>query len=368
MLVDTPWKMSRRWDKFRRKHLGGLKIKLLCCKKCSQSFKRIFNSVNFCRDEFLGEWRLFTEQRGQEEKLGGLSCSVTAAMPSGRRFEEDTWDQRTWTMSWGVTLNWDEPLFIPHALLLLFFPISLLSSFIYLCPLWSPSLFSLHNLIYPCTLFSQSFDSPPLSLSLSHFPLMPSPSGHRHANASGSLSVSMTHIITYLTISTPTFFCEIHHLEGKSGPSPSWDIPAFLQWLFSLNWGLTFCSAASSCMTQWHRSSGHVTMESQRYGVVAKAPLSNTHLIPHRYCWSCTGRREGKETGTGVCMFESQAWSNSGRLKRRTEDQETWQPTIRKCVSATLSSTVALFKRPLVSILHTPPICTLPFHHSCHLW
>ena len=61
-------------------------------------------------------------------------------MPSGRRFEEDTWDQRTWTMSWGVTLNWDEPLFIPHALLLSLFPISLLSG--------PQALFSLYDLIY----------------------------------------------------------------------------------------------------------------------------------------------------------------------------------------------------------------------------
>lgn len=71
------------------------------------------------------------------ERLGGLIRSVGAAMPSGWRFEEDTWDPSTWTMSWGVTLNWDEPLFIPNTLLLFLFPISLLSCLAHLHSLLS---------------------------------------------------------------------------------------------------------------------------------------------------------------------------------------------------------------------------------------
>lgn len=147
-----------------------------------------------------------------QEKLGGLSRSVTAAMPSGRRFEEDTWDQRTWTMSWGVTLNWDEPLFIPRALLLLFFPISLLSRFIHLRSLWSPSLFSLHNLIYSTLLCSQSFHS--LLLSLTFLPCFTLLGIAKLMQTSLCMGVSHS-LIAYLTISTHTFSAIIQ------GPSPS---------------------------------------------------------------------------------------------------------------------------------------------------
>lgn len=117
----------------------------------------------------LGVWK-----REVVERLGGLCCTVTAVLPSGRRFEEDTWDQRTWTMSWGVTLNWDEPLFIfppPHALLLLFFPISLRTPAYFLFTTWSfpPS--------YPPNLLT-CYLSP-----LSHFLPKIFPSGHHKANA-----------------------------------------------------------------------------------------------------------------------------------------------------------------------------------------
>lgn len=282
--------------------------------------------------------------RGEDKRRssGAWSCSVTAAMPSGRRFEEDTWDQCTWTMSWGVTLNWDEPLFIPHALLLLFFPISLFSPLHTFMPSLVPEL-----------IFSPQPDLS-LRVTLPIFWLTPSlpgsvslssnacpPSGHRHANASGSLSVSMSHIITYLTISTHTFFSEIHRLGRKAGPTLSQDIPAFAiftQTIYSKLGDWHFVqqlTAASSCMTQWHRSSPHVTMESQRYGVVAKAPLSNTHLIPHRYCCRRTGRREAEEMRTGACVFGSQMWSNRARLKRRTEDHFN-QSSGRMCLSYTL--------------------------------
>lgn len=76
------------------------------------------------RVEFVHWWKT-------DERLGGLIRCVTALMPSGWWFEEDTWDQHTWTMSWGETLHWDELLFIPCALLL--FPIRRLSR-----SLWSP--------------------------------------------------------------------------------------------------------------------------------------------------------------------------------------------------------------------------------------
>lgn len=64
-------------------------------------------------------------------------------------------------------------------------------------------------------------------------------------------------------------FSQNHHSRGKQGPSPSWDIPAFLRLLFShkqySNLGdwhfVQQLTAASSCMTQPHRSSAHVTME-----------------------------------------------------------------------------------------------------------
>lgn len=64
-----------------------------------------------------------------------------------------------------------------------------------------------------------------------------------------SLSVRVSHIIT--TISTNTFLSKIHHSMRKQGPSPSWDIPAFPQLLFSHRQycklgGLTFCAAADS--------------------------------------------------------------------------------------------------------------------------
>lgn len=200
-------------------------------------------------------------------------------MPSGRQFEEDTWDQRTWTMSWGVTLNWDEPLFIPHTLLLLFFPIRLLSRFIHLRSLWTPSLFSLFS--QPSSFDSAPLSSVPVSRSSHAFP-----AGHCQANANIPQCESSS-LIAYLTISTHTFSARfiIHEREGLS---PYWDIPAFLQLLFSHrqytklgDWHFAQqLTAASSCMTQWHRSSARVAIERQRYGVVAKALLSNTHLIP----------------------------------------------------------------------------------------
>lgn len=91
----------------------------------------------FCLDEFVSsavERILWTVHWWKtDERLGGLICCVAALMPSGWWFEEDTWDQHTWTMSWGVTLNWDELLFIPRALLLFLFPIRRLSR-----SLWSP--------------------------------------------------------------------------------------------------------------------------------------------------------------------------------------------------------------------------------------
>lgn len=122
------------------------KKKSLCCKMFEklQNTPDSTSSVTFCLDEFLLLWRneycLPSAEAGgwkTEERLGGLIRSVTAVMPSGWWFEEDTWDQRTWTMSWGVTLNWDEPLFIPRALLLFLFPISLLSRLKHLHSLWS---------------------------------------------------------------------------------------------------------------------------------------------------------------------------------------------------------------------------------------
>lgn len=74
--------------------------------------------------------RWFAEQRTRswwmEDKLGGRS--VATAMPSCWWFDEDTWEQHTRTMSWGVTLTWDEALFIPRTLLVFLFPVSLASA------------------------------------------------------------------------------------------------------------------------------------------------------------------------------------------------------------------------------------------------
>lgn len=73
-------------------------------------------------------WFCWAAQRSwrTEGKLGGRSS--TTAMPSCWRFDEDTWEQHTRTMSWGVTLTWDEALFIPGALLVFLFPVSLVSA------------------------------------------------------------------------------------------------------------------------------------------------------------------------------------------------------------------------------------------------
>jgi len=49
-------------------------------------------------------------------------------------------------------------------------------------------------------------------------------------------------------------------------------------------------------MSQSHRRSARVTMERQRYGVVAEALLSNMHLILHRY-WE-----EGDMEGGYACL------------------------------------------------------------------
>lgn len=129
------------WDKIRWKYLKEPKIKL--------ALWLLRAASTLCFDESVSsalEWILFTEHwRKTEERLGGLICCVTAPMPSGWWFEEDTWDQRTWTMSRGVTLNWDELLFIPRALLLFLFshqtplPLSLIPSLFTVLKLMPPS-------------------------------------------------------------------------------------------------------------------------------------------------------------------------------------------------------------------------------------
>lgn len=92
------------------------------------------SAVTFFLDEFLlcGGMKIVCwavrQSWWMEDRLGGPIRSVTTAMPSCWWFEEDTWEQHARTMSWGVTLTWDEALFIPHALLLFLFPVSLLSA------------------------------------------------------------------------------------------------------------------------------------------------------------------------------------------------------------------------------------------------
>lgn len=134
-----------------------------------------------------------------EERLGGLRSSVNAVLPSGRRFEEDTWDQRTWTMSWGVTLNGDEPLFIPLRSPSLAFSPSVSNR-----SLSGPQAYSLSTTWYipPCY--------PPTLLTcylfpLSHFFPKLFPSGHHKAKCKHPTSEGMSHIITYSAISTPHF-------------------------------------------------------------------------------------------------------------------------------------------------------------------
>lgn len=144
------------------------------------------SSVTFCLDEFFcGRIKivcLLSAEAGwwKTGEARGLSCSVTTVMPSGRRFKEDTWDQRTWTMSWGVTLNWNEPLFIPALSFSCCFPsISSLASYISaLSGPWAYFPFTTWS-IPPC--YSPNLLTP--YLCLSHFLSMPHSSGHRQANA-----------------------------------------------------------------------------------------------------------------------------------------------------------------------------------------
>lgn len=149
------------------------------------------------------------------------------------------------------------PLFIPHALLLLFIPISLHSGFTQHHSCWSPSLFSTQNLIYSTLLF------PPPPNSISFFP---------HISLAGitmqtSPSTGVSHEI--IMISTPCFLVQVHHSGGGG-------LDTFVQFhtLHSI-WGLTFCAAtdislAAGWLSGAQTASARVTVERQRCGVVAR--------------------------------------------------------------------------------------------------
>lgn len=112
-------------------------------------------------------------------------------------------------------------------------------------------------------------------------------------------------LITYLTISAHTFSARSSFKGKTTGPQT---FLHFFSCYFhtdnALNLGtdILFCSWQRLAAV-WLSDTEAVPMspwKRQRCGVVAKALLSNTHLIRHRYGWSRAGRRERWETAKHV--------------------------------------------------------------------